>query len=158
MIKFKDEKDATRILDLVRYANVHTQQPLTEDEIADGFPEGFEPSGGSGTGDDLAADADFPADFGSSLYPADDSAITGDQPEAEAFAAEDTLAMDEEDYASLEQELAGESLARGAGEADEDLLVTQVRAVIRDEMEAIRRELQEGLDHLRQDMLDRTGR
>lgn len=33
-IKFKDEKDATKILDLVRYANVHTQQPLTEDELA----------------------------------------------------------------------------------------------------------------------------
>jgi isopropylmalate/homocitrate/citramalate synthase len=32
-IKFKDDKDATRILDLVRYANVHTQKPLTEDEL-----------------------------------------------------------------------------------------------------------------------------
>lgn len=32
-IKFKDEKEATKILDLVRYANVHTQQPLTEDEL-----------------------------------------------------------------------------------------------------------------------------
>ena len=33
-IKFKDEKEATKILDLVRYANVHTQQPLTEDELS----------------------------------------------------------------------------------------------------------------------------
>jgi homocitrate synthase NifV len=32
-IKFKDEKDAVRILELVRYANVHTQQPLIEDEL-----------------------------------------------------------------------------------------------------------------------------
>lgn len=32
-IKFKDEKEATNILELVRYANVHTQQPLTEDEL-----------------------------------------------------------------------------------------------------------------------------
>ena len=32
-IKFKDEKEATKILELVRYANVHTQQPLTEDEL-----------------------------------------------------------------------------------------------------------------------------
>ncbi len=32
-IKFKNEKDAARILELVRYANVHTQQPLTEDEL-----------------------------------------------------------------------------------------------------------------------------
>jgi len=32
-IKFKDDKDATKILDLVRYANVHTQKPLTEDEL-----------------------------------------------------------------------------------------------------------------------------
>lgn len=32
-IKFKDDKDATRILELVRYANVHTQKPLTEDEL-----------------------------------------------------------------------------------------------------------------------------
>lgn len=32
-IKFKNEKEATKILDLVRYANVHTQQPLTEDEL-----------------------------------------------------------------------------------------------------------------------------
>jgi len=32
-IKFKDEKEATKILELVRYANVHTQEPLTEDEL-----------------------------------------------------------------------------------------------------------------------------
>lgn len=32
-LKFKDEKEATKILELVRYANVHTQEPLTEDEL-----------------------------------------------------------------------------------------------------------------------------
>lgn len=32
-VKFKDEKEATKILDLVRYANVHTQKPLTVDEL-----------------------------------------------------------------------------------------------------------------------------
>lgn len=32
-IKFKDDEEATRILDLVRYANVHTQKPLTEGEL-----------------------------------------------------------------------------------------------------------------------------
>jgi homocitrate synthase NifV len=32
-IKFKDDKEATKILELVRYANVHTQKPLTEDEL-----------------------------------------------------------------------------------------------------------------------------
>ncbi len=32
-IKFKDEEEATKILELVRYANVHTQRPLTEDEL-----------------------------------------------------------------------------------------------------------------------------
>ena len=32
-IKFKNEKEAIRILDLVRYANVHTQKPLTSDEL-----------------------------------------------------------------------------------------------------------------------------
>ena len=32
-IKFKDEKDAAKILELVRYANVHTQKPLPEDEL-----------------------------------------------------------------------------------------------------------------------------
>lgn len=32
-IKFENERDATKILELVRYANVHTQQPLTEDEL-----------------------------------------------------------------------------------------------------------------------------
>ncbi|MCX5686562.1 MAG: homocitrate synthase, partial [Candidatus Omnitrophica bacterium] len=32
-VKFNDEKEATKILELVRYANVHTQQPLTEDEL-----------------------------------------------------------------------------------------------------------------------------
>ncbi len=32
-IKFKDDKEATNILDLVRYANVHTQKPLTDDEL-----------------------------------------------------------------------------------------------------------------------------
>lgn len=31
--KFKDEKEATKILELVRYANVHTQKPLTNDEL-----------------------------------------------------------------------------------------------------------------------------
>jgi len=32
-VKFKDDKEAAKILELVRYANVHTQQPLTEDEL-----------------------------------------------------------------------------------------------------------------------------
>ncbi len=32
-IKFKDEKEATNVLELVRYANVHTQKPLTHDEL-----------------------------------------------------------------------------------------------------------------------------
>ncbi len=32
-IKFKDEKQAREILELVRYANVHNQKPLTEDEL-----------------------------------------------------------------------------------------------------------------------------
>ncbi len=32
-IKFKNEEEATRILELVRYANVHNQQPLVEDEL-----------------------------------------------------------------------------------------------------------------------------
>jgi homocitrate synthase NifV len=32
-ISFKDNKEATKILELVRYANVHTQKPLTQDEL-----------------------------------------------------------------------------------------------------------------------------
>lgn len=32
-IKFKNDKEAARVLELVRYANVHTQKPLTEDEL-----------------------------------------------------------------------------------------------------------------------------
>jgi homocitrate synthase NifV len=32
-IKFKDEDEALKILELVRYANVHTQLPVTEDEL-----------------------------------------------------------------------------------------------------------------------------
>jgi isopropylmalate/homocitrate/citramalate synthase len=32
-LKFKDDKEARKILELVRYANVHTQKPVTEDEI-----------------------------------------------------------------------------------------------------------------------------
>jgi homocitrate synthase NifV len=32
-IEFKDEKEAYKILELVRYANVHTQKPLTDDEL-----------------------------------------------------------------------------------------------------------------------------
>lgn len=32
-IEFHDEKEATEILELVRYANVHTQKPLVEDEL-----------------------------------------------------------------------------------------------------------------------------
>ncbi|MDD5634832.1 MAG: homocitrate synthase, partial [Candidatus Omnitrophica bacterium] len=32
-VKFKDDKEATEILELVRYANVHTQKPLVKDEL-----------------------------------------------------------------------------------------------------------------------------
>jgi homocitrate synthase NifV len=32
-IRFKDEEEARKILELVRYANVHKQKPLTEDEL-----------------------------------------------------------------------------------------------------------------------------
>ncbi len=32
-IEFKDDQEATKILELVRYANVHTQKPLVEDEL-----------------------------------------------------------------------------------------------------------------------------
>ena len=32
-VKFKDDKEATEVLELVRYANVHTQKPLTHDEL-----------------------------------------------------------------------------------------------------------------------------
>ncbi|MDP8258150.1 MAG: homocitrate synthase [Candidatus Aadella gelida] len=32
-VKFKDDKEATKILELVRYANVHTQRPLVKDEL-----------------------------------------------------------------------------------------------------------------------------
>lgn len=32
-IKFKDDAEAAKILELVRYANVHTQKPLTDDEL-----------------------------------------------------------------------------------------------------------------------------
>ena len=30
---FKDDAEATRILELVRYANVHNQKPLVDDEL-----------------------------------------------------------------------------------------------------------------------------
>jgi homocitrate synthase NifV len=32
-IEFRDDKEATKILELVRYANVHNQKPLTDDEL-----------------------------------------------------------------------------------------------------------------------------
>ena len=32
-IEFKDDKEAEEVLELVRYANVHTQKPLTHDEL-----------------------------------------------------------------------------------------------------------------------------
>jgi len=32
-VEFKDEAEAREILDLVRFANVHTQKPLTEEEL-----------------------------------------------------------------------------------------------------------------------------
>ncbi len=32
-VKFKDDKEAVKILELVRYANVHTQKPLVKDEL-----------------------------------------------------------------------------------------------------------------------------
>ena len=33
LLKFRDEKEARKILELVRYANVHTQKPVTEEEM-----------------------------------------------------------------------------------------------------------------------------
>ena len=33
-VAFKDDKEATRILELVRYANVHNQKPLVDDELS----------------------------------------------------------------------------------------------------------------------------
>lgn len=32
-VEFKDDEEATRVLELVRYANVHTQKPLTQEEL-----------------------------------------------------------------------------------------------------------------------------
>ncbi len=32
-VQFKDEKEAAKVLELTRYANVHTQKPLTNDEL-----------------------------------------------------------------------------------------------------------------------------
>ncbi len=32
-VRFKDDKEAAEVLELVRYANVHTQKPLTHDEL-----------------------------------------------------------------------------------------------------------------------------
>ncbi|MCX6694864.1 MAG: homocitrate synthase, partial [Candidatus Altiarchaeota archaeon] len=32
-LEFKDEAEAKKIMDLVRYANVHTQKPVTGDEM-----------------------------------------------------------------------------------------------------------------------------
>lgn len=32
-LKFQDDTSARKILELVRYANVHTQKPVTEDEM-----------------------------------------------------------------------------------------------------------------------------
>jgi isopropylmalate/homocitrate/citramalate synthase len=32
-VEFKDDKEAARVLELVRYANVHTQKPLTKEEL-----------------------------------------------------------------------------------------------------------------------------
>ncbi|MBU4560734.1 homocitrate synthase, partial [bacterium] len=32
-VEFKNDAQATRILELVRYANVHTQKPLTDGEL-----------------------------------------------------------------------------------------------------------------------------
>jgi hypothetical protein len=32
-VKFKDDNEAAEILELVRYANVHNQKPLVQDEL-----------------------------------------------------------------------------------------------------------------------------
>ena len=32
-VEFKDDKEACQVLELVRYANVHTQKPLTDAEL-----------------------------------------------------------------------------------------------------------------------------
>ncbi len=40
-VEFKDDEEATRVLELVRYANVHTQKPLTQEELRfiAGYPD-----------------------------------------------------------------------------------------------------------------------
>jgi homocitrate synthase NifV len=40
-VEFKTDEEATRVLELARYANIHTQKPLVEDELRfiAAFPE-----------------------------------------------------------------------------------------------------------------------
>ena len=129
---------------------------FTEEEIADAFPAGFEPSGESGIAEEPAEDAGFPADFGSAPYPAAEDAAPGEEITlVDDFAAGETRTMDEEAYSELEQELAGELLAPAGDETAEDPLATQLRDIIRGEMEMIRKELQASLESLRKEILDK---
>ena len=129
---------------------------FTEEEIADAFPAGFEPSDESGNAEEPAEDAGFPADFGSAPYPAAEDAAPGEEITlVDDFAAGETRTMDEEAYSELEQELAGELLAPAGDETAEDPLATQLRDIIRGEMEMIRKELQASLESLRKEILDK---
>ncbi|KAB2888325.1 MAG: hypothetical protein F9K32_16910 [Desulfobulbaceae bacterium] len=127
---------------------------FTEEEIADAFPAGFEPSSGSGIADEPAEDDGFPAEFGSAPYPSAEDASPGEEITlVDDFTAGETRTMDEEAYSELEQELAGELLAPAGGDTAEDPLATQLRDIIRGEMEMIRKELQVSLESLRKEML-----
>ena len=129
-----------------------------EEELSEAFPVGFEPTGESGIADEPGGDAGFPADFGSAPYPAAEDAAAGEDMTLEDdFAVGEAQIMNEDAYSDLEQELAGELLAPEGGEVAEDPLATQLRDIIRDEMELIRKELQTSLDHLRKEMLDKEG-
>jgi pilus assembly protein FimV len=65
--------------------------------------------------------------------------------------------MDDDSYAALADELAGERLALTGANGVDEVLATQIRELIRSEVEVIRQEILSGFERLRKDLLDREG-
>jgi len=65
--------------------------------------------------------------------------------------------MNDDSYAALADELAGERLALAGTDVVDEVLAKQIRELIRSEVEVIRQEMLSGFEKLRKELLDREG-
>jgi hypothetical protein len=75
----------------------------------------------------------------------------------ETQADQQIVNMDDDSYAALADELAGERLALTGADGVDEVLAKQIRELIRSEVEVIRQEMLSGFERLRKELLDREG-